>query len=101
VDSVQLTLVYHVPNAAASVVYRNFGLGSVPDAASAQLTASVKWKTSAVNAHFSLGLQVYSNYDNASPTAIGSELVRVAGDTIAHVDNTPPLSLNGAMLDDE
>jgi hypothetical protein len=101
VDSVRLTLVYHVPNTAASVAFRNFGLGSVPDAASAQLTASVKWKTSAVNALFRLGLQVYSNYDSASPTAIGSELIRVAGDTIDHVDSTAPLTLSGAMLDDD
>jgi hypothetical protein len=101
VDSVQLTLVYHVPNTAASVVYRNFGLDSVPDAASVQLTASVKWKTSAVNAFFRLGLQVYSDYGSASPTAIGSELVRVAGDTLDHIDSTAPLTLNGAMLDDD
>lgn len=100
VDSVQLTLVYHVPSTSASVVYRNFGLGAVPDDAAVQLTASVKWKASAVNSNVSLGLQVYSDYGLATQAAVGAELTRVASDTVEHVDTTGALTLTGAMLDD-
>ena len=91
VDYVQATLTYHVPNNTASVVYRSFGLGSVPDDAAVQLTASVKWKTGAVNTNFNLGLQVYADYGAATQSAVGSELTRAALDTLDHVDATPAL----------
>ena len=101
VDSVNIVVAYHLPSTTASVMYRSFGLGSVPANAAVQLTAEVKWKSSAVNAYATLGMQVYSNVNAANQAAMGAEVVRSpAAANTAYVDSTATLTPAAADLSD-
>ena len=101
VDAVQVSVKYHLSSTQASVVYQFFGLGSIPAAATVQLTAEVKWKTSAVNSNLTLGMQPYKKWGSASQAAIGSEVTRtpVAANT-DYVDSTATLTPSPADLTD-
>ncbi len=93
IDHVQVVLKYHLASTTASVVYQYFGLGSIPSNAQVQLTAEVKWKSSAVNTNVTLGMQLYKKWGTASQASIGSEVTRtpVAANT-NYVDTTATLT---------
>jgi len=101
VDWVQASVKYHLSRTQASVAYQYFGLGSIPAAATVQLTAEVKWKTSAVNSNLTLGMQLYKNWGSATQAVIGSEVTRTpALANTDYVDSTATLTPSPADLID-
>lgn len=93
VDYVRVVLTYHLTNTTSSIAFGSFAVNSVPSGASIQLTAQVKWKTDAVNANVTLGMQVYKEWGSAYQAAIGAEVTRVplAANT-DYVDSTAVLT---------
>jgi hypothetical protein len=101
VDWVSVSLKYHLSQTQASVVYQYFGLGSIPSSASVQLTAEVKWKSSAVNNNLVLGMQLYKNWGSTSQATLGSEVTRTpALANTDYVDTTAALTPSPADLID-
>jgi hypothetical protein len=101
VDYVQVVVKYHLASTTASVVYRYFGLGSIPSGTQVQMTAEVKWKASAVNTNLALGMQLYKNWGAAGQAAIGAEVTRTpAAANTDYVDTTATLSPSPSDLID-